>query len=84
MLTDIMMPGISGPDLANRLRASNGSLVVLYMSGYDRDGLTKMGDPEAQFMPKPFSPSALLTRIAELLGSRSQRDGGSLGASLAC
>jgi len=72
VLTDIIMPGINGVELVARLRAAHSSVTVLYMSGYDRDGLTRRVDADAKFIPKPFTPQALLARVAELLGSTSE------------
>jgi CheY-like chemotaxis protein len=74
VLTDVVMPGVSGPELAARLRASRPELTVLYMSGYDRALIDqKTIDRNAGFLPKPFSPRALLARIAELIGGDEKR-----------
>jgi two-component system cell cycle sensor histidine kinase/response regulator CckA len=71
LLSDVVMPGISGPDLGARLRSSRPELVVLYMSGYDRDLIDqKTLELSASFLPKPFTPRALLARIGELIGAK--------------
>jgi PAS domain S-box-containing protein len=69
LLTDIVMPGLSGIDLAQRLLRRVPRLRVLYMSGYSdspllRAGLAREG---AGFLQKPFSADALERRVRELL-----------------
>jgi two-component system cell cycle sensor histidine kinase/response regulator CckA len=69
LLTDVVMPGMSGPDLVGRLRSVRPNLPVLYMSGYDRDLIDqKTLETAAGFLPKPFSPRALLEGVDQLLG----------------
>jgi signal transduction histidine kinase len=74
LLTDVVMPGVSGPELAARLRVKQHDLLVVYASGYDRD-LVKQEvlDGQATLLTKPFTPRALLTRIDEVL--RAKRNG---------
>ena len=69
LLTDIVMPGLSGLDLAQRMRKRVPRLRVLFMSGYSdspllRAGLAREG---AAFLQKPFTPDALERRVRELL-----------------
>jgi PAS domain S-box-containing protein len=70
LLTDIVMPGMTGPELAARLRAGRPGLKVLFMSGYSdadpADGLAGGGRPHLQ---KPFSPAQLSAKVLEVLGS---------------
>jgi two-component system cell cycle sensor histidine kinase/response regulator CckA len=71
LVTDIVMPGLSGLDLAQRLRRRQPTLKVLFMSGYSdspllRSGLAREG---AAFLQKPFSADALERRVRELLGA---------------
>jgi len=69
LLTDVVMPGISGPDLAARLCARRPECALLFMSGYDRDLMDRHPlEQTASFLPKPFTPRLLLTRVGELLG----------------
>jgi CheY-like chemotaxis protein len=71
VLTDVVMPVMSGPDLTARLRASRPELVVLYMSGYDRALIDqKTLERAASFLPKPFPPRALLAKVADLIGGQ--------------
>jgi PAS domain S-box-containing protein len=68
LLTDVVMPLMSGPRLAGRLRELWPSLKVLYMSGYSelsREVDLGRGDAIIQ---KPFSPTAIAVRVREVLG----------------
>lgn len=72
LLTDVVLPGISGPALASRVAASTPGLAVLFMSGYSDDMLGHHGvvDPTVRFLQKPFSPLALARAVREALDSR--------------
>jgi signal transduction histidine kinase/ActR/RegA family two-component response regulator len=83
LLTDVVMPNMSGPELVSRLRGSRPDLAVLYMSGYDRELVgQKALEGNADILPKPFTPRDLLTRINELLGAH-RKIASSLGKSAA-
>lgn len=73
LLTDVVMPDLSGPRLAARLAAQIPGLPVLYMSGYTSEGRGDMPMDDAQLIHKPFSHLHLLERVAQMLppGSRS-------------
>jgi len=63
LVTDIVMPGISGVQLADALRTRNENLKVLFMSGYaERDSLRVLQAHE-QFIPKPFLPDELFQHV---------------------
>jgi PAS domain S-box-containing protein len=64
LLTDVVMPGINGPDLAERLRPARPEMRVLFMSGYTESGSALAGKP---LMEKPFTPEALAERVRELM-----------------
>jgi two-component system cell cycle sensor histidine kinase/response regulator CckA len=68
LITDVVMPGIGGPDLARLLLARRPAIKLLNMSGYDElvisDTLDHAG---ASFIQKPFSVTGLLDKVAELL-----------------
>ncbi|HZN14942.1 MAG TPA: PAS domain S-box protein [Acidimicrobiales bacterium] len=66
LLTDVVMPGLSGPDLASRLRERWPNLRVVYMSGYS-DGVFSDGDldSEIRLLPKPFTEHDLLVAIRD-------------------
>jgi signal transduction histidine kinase/ActR/RegA family two-component response regulator len=67
LLTDVVMPGMTGPELARRLRALRPGVRVLLMSGYAADVVTKEDLKEAALLSKPFSAAALTRAVrAEL------------------
>jgi PAS domain S-box-containing protein len=67
LLTDVIMPGISGPELVRLVRESRPNIRVLYMSGYSADEIEDL-DRDAGFLQKPFTPSELTAKVAEVLG----------------
>jgi CheY-like chemotaxis protein len=69
LLTDIIMPGISGCDLAESLRHSRPEMKVAFMSGYTHDLATRQGvlNPGIVLLEKPFSIELLLTKVREAL-----------------
>jgi len=71
LLTDVMMPGINGRDLAELLLARRPSLRVLFMSGYAEDVLASDVGlvPGAAFLGKPFKPKVLVAKVREVLDS---------------
>jgi DNA-binding NtrC family response regulator len=71
MLTDVVMPRISGPEVAVRAKATRPGMKVLYMSGYVGAAAEHQTDlpPSAAFLQKPFSVDALLRKVRETLES---------------
>ena len=69
MLTDIVMPGGNGADLAERALALRPELQVLYSSGFTDDDVVRRGlmEPGRPFIQKPWSPRELLERVRTLL-----------------
>jgi CheY-like chemotaxis protein len=68
LVTDVIMPGASGPVLHARLAAKQPGLRALFMSGYTDDAVTAHGLPEgAVFLQKPFTASGLRTKVREAL-----------------
>ena len=72
LLTDVIMPGMNGRDLARRLRESRPNLRLLYMSGYTADVLAPHGvlDEGVVLLEKPFDRPALVRKVKEALGVR--------------
>ena len=66
LLTDVVMPGMSGIELAKRLREKWPDLAVLYVSGYPRDVVEVQGDIEGELLEKPFTADALREVIARV------------------
>jgi PAS domain S-box-containing protein len=69
LLTDMVMPGISGRELATRISARRHDIRVLYMSGYTDNVITSGGMLEKglAFLQKPFSPATLVQKVREVL-----------------
>ena len=69
LLTDVIMPGMSGAKLAEEALAARPDLKVLFVSGHSDDVLTHHGelDPETNFLEKPFTPDGLANKVREVL-----------------
>jgi hypothetical protein len=69
LVTDVVLPGLSGIDLAAELARRRPGMRVLFLSGYSAElaGLEEAMGPGRAFLPKPFSPDTLLRQVRELL-----------------
>ena len=73
LLTDVVLPVISGRTLAEQLSAERPDLRVLFMSGYTDSAIARHGvlEPGVSFLQKPFSKQALASKVREILSRRS-------------
>jgi len=69
LLTDVVMPGLSGRFLADQALSLQPDIEILYMSGYTDNAIVHHGvlDEGTNFIQKPFSPQALLQTIRQVL-----------------
>ncbi len=76
VVTDVVMPRISGRKLVENLRTVQPDIHVLYMSGYTDDAIVRQGilEPNFHFLQKPFLPAQLAAKVREVLDSRNGSD----------
>jgi two-component SAPR family response regulator len=69
LFTDIVMPGMNGRALADRVKAIRPSVKVLYTTGYTRDAVIHNGmlDRDVAFLPKPFTVDQLAHKVRQTL-----------------
>ena len=74
LLTDVVMPGMSGNEMSKRLLERRPELPVLFMSGYTDEAIVQHGVLEAgiNFIQKPFTPDALALKVREVLDAQPQ------------
>jgi two-component system cell cycle sensor histidine kinase/response regulator CckA len=72
MITDVVMPQMSGRELAERMQALRPNLPVLFMSGYTDDAIVRHGllDAKLNFIQKPFDADAAARKVREVLDSQ--------------
>ena len=72
VVTDVLMPGMKGRELVERLNELRSDLKVLYMSAYTEDAAINIGvlSPGTEFIEKPFSPDELAARVRQILGPK--------------
>ncbi|MGE5644162.1 MAG: PAS domain S-box protein [Acidobacteriota bacterium] len=75
LLTDVVMPHMTGKELAEQLQPLRPDMKVLYMSGYAADLIARRAplDPGVAHIAKPFTPSALAAKVREVLGAGKPR-----------
>ena len=72
VISDVIMPGMSGPAMVQRLRLTMPNVKVLFLSGYAGDFLRENGITEdVEFLQKPVPPDVLLKKVDELLQTTS-------------
>ena len=69
LLTDVIMPLMSGRELVEQIRPLRKDIRIIYMSGYTDDVLAYRGDlgPDINFLQKPFAPEALTKKVRDAL-----------------
>jgi len=69
LLSDVVMPGMNGPDLAREIQQHQPGLITIFMSGYaEHDALRKaVQESKTVYLQKPFTIDVLLTRVAEAM-----------------
>lgn len=79
LLTDVVMPGMSGKELAQHLRVIKPELKLLFISGYTDDVGLGAGDPLSAYLQKPFTPEAAATAVRQLLDYHPTTNNGTTG-----
>ena len=76
LLTDVVMPEMSGSELAEQFAEFRPGSKVLYMSGYTDDAIVRHGilRPGIAYLQKPFSPDALARKVREVLDASARND----------
>jgi len=69
MVTDVIMPGMTGPSIVDLVAPTRPEMKVLFVSGYSDESVTRLGlaGPGRAFLSKPFGPEVLLRRVRESL-----------------
>jgi CheY-like chemotaxis protein len=77
LLTDVVLPGLNGREVAEQMRATRPDLRVLYMSGYTDDAILRRGvlTQRSSLIQKPFNAVDLTNRVSELLAQSQRVDG---------
>jgi CheY-like chemotaxis protein len=75
LITDVLMPGMNGRELAERLRHQRPDLKAIFLSGYSTDVIAHSGvlDRDVAFLQKPVSPEALASKVREVLAGSGVR-----------
>jgi PAS domain S-box-containing protein len=74
LLTDVVMPGMGGPELVSRLAPLRPAMKIVYMSGYPADALDHQGllDGQFEFLPKPIGLDTLVRKIRDVLDAQTR------------
>jgi CheY-like chemotaxis protein len=71
LVTDVVLPGATGREIARQLQTLQPGLRILYVSGYAEDAIVRRGvlEPGLEFLEKPFTPAELARRVRQVLDS---------------
>lgn len=74
LITDVVLPGQNGRDLANELRIVRPGLRTIFVSGFPENAVTRRGlvEGEMLYLPKPFSAESLVRAVRQALGLRAE------------
>jgi two-component system cell cycle sensor histidine kinase/response regulator CckA len=73
LLTDIMLPGVNGNELADSISAARPGIKVLFLSGYTEDIVEEhLSFQDTRFLQKPFTPAGLVQEVWQLLSHPSE------------
>jgi CheY-like chemotaxis protein len=77
LLTDVVMPGMNGRELANQARKIIPDIRVLFMTGYSQDAFVNQGrlDPDIELIEKPFITESLARRVRAMLRGAEPQEG---------
>jgi len=77
LLTDVLMPGMNGPEMASRIQEAFPRLRVVFMSGYSEQALARQAQVTASFeyLQKPFTLKSLTQKLAKVLGNAEAQAG---------
>ncbi len=69
VLTDVVMPSMTGPQLMHRIKAEKADVRCIFMSGYSAEQIKERGaeDPGCDYLRKPFTPDTLLKKVRQQL-----------------
>ncbi len=72
LVTDVVLPGMNGRELAGQLAVSRPEMKVLFVSGYSESVISHRGvlDSGIEYLPKPFTPEGLAAKVREVLGTK--------------
>ncbi len=71
VLTDVVMPSMTGPQLVHQIRAEKGDIRCIFMSGFTQEQIKEKGagDPGCNYLRKPFTPEMLLSMVRRQLAA---------------
>lgn len=71
ILTDVVMPNLSGPDLVKRIKAEHPGMPCIFMSGYDLNQIASRGiETGCEYLRKPFTPEGLVRTVRSALEAK--------------